>query len=141
MSAEPGSERDLLELKHAIEVTEWHAPTLNVLSREIHRLNYKFYDDIVTGKRIARNIGELLMLIVSEVAETMEGVRKDLPDTHLPHRKMEEVEMADTLIRIFDYCGYRGLDIAGAFKEKLAYNRTRQDHTHEARRAAHGKKF
>jgi hypothetical protein len=33
------------------------------------------------------------------------------------------------------------LDIAGAVKEKLAYNATRQDHTNEARRAAHGKKF
>lgn len=77
------------------------------------------------GEPITRNKGELLMLIVSEVAEAMEGERKDLKDDHLPHRRMAEVELADALIRIFDYAGAFGYDLGGAMAEKLAYNRKR----------------
>ncbi|XUM19805.1 hypothetical protein ACRAVF_19255 [Bradyrhizobium oligotrophicum S58] len=44
------------------------------------------------------------MLIVSEIAEAMEGERKSLMDDHLPHRKMVEVELADTLILHFRLC-------------------------------------
>ncbi len=54
---------------------------------------------------------------------------------------MEEVELVDTLIRIFDYAGGFGLDLQGAFEEKMAYNASRIDHTHEARRSNGGKKF
>jgi hypothetical protein len=63
------------------------------------------------------------------------------PDKHLPHRTAEEVEMADLLIRVLDYCGANEFDIEGAVAEKRAYNRRREDHTIEARRAAGGKKF
>jgi len=41
-------------------------------------------------------------LVITEIAEATEGARKDLMDDHLPHRKMEEVELADTLIRVLD---------------------------------------
>jgi len=41
-------------------------------------------------------------LIITEIAEATEGVRKDLMDDHILHRKMEEVELADTLIRVLD---------------------------------------
>ncbi len=33
-----------------------------------------------------------------------------------------EVELADTLIRIFDYAGGFGYDLQGAYREKMAYN-------------------
>ena len=88
-----------------------------------------------------RNKGELLMLIVSEVSECMEGERKDLMDDKLPHRKMAEVELADALIRIFDYAGAYGYDLDGAVAEKRAFNATRPDHKPEARLAANGKKW
>ncbi len=94
-----------------------------------------------TGSPLKRNKGELLMLIVSEISEAMEGERKNLQDDKLPHRKMAEVEMADALIRILDYCAGFGYDIQGAYEEKMAYNAVRKDHTHEARQAANGKKF
>lgn len=81
------------------------------------------------------------MLIVSEVAEAMEGERKGLMDTHLPHRKMAEVELADILIRIFDYAGAFGYDIDGAFHEKMAFNKERHDHKLETRAMAGGKKW
>jgi hypothetical protein len=54
---------------------------------------------------------------------------------------MAEVELADALIRIFDYAGGFGYDIGGAFVEKMAYNATRADHTAAERLKENGKKF
>ena len=104
-------------------------------------LNGGWWHDLKTGERKDRNKGELLMLIVSEVAEAMEGERKNRMDDHLPHRRMAEVEMADAVIRIFDYCGAFGYDIAGAIAEKLEYNAARADHKPENRAKDDGKKF
>lgn len=96
-----------------------------------------------TGKdaRLTANIPEKLMLIVSEIAEAMEGHRKGLKDDKLPHRDMLEVELADAVIRIFDLAGALRLQLGKALAEKLAYNATRKDHTPEHRAAEGGKKF
>jgi NTP pyrophosphatase (non-canonical NTP hydrolase) len=127
--------------------------TLNDYARECHENNAKWWYTaprrliswlpwpIVQGKKLDRNKGELLMLIVSEVSEAMEGERKGLMDDKLSHRSMVEVELADALIRIFDYAGAFGLDLEGAYQEKRAYNAIRVDHTYEARAAAGGKKW
>jgi len=114
---------------------------LNDYSKEVHVANQKWWHDIDSGEPLQRNKGELLMLIVSEVAEAMEGERKNLQDDKLPHRKMAEVELADAIIRIFDYAAGFGYDLQGAYEEKMAYNAVRKDHTAEARRLANGKKF
>lgn len=84
-------------------------------------------------------VGTKLMLVVTEVAEAMEGHRKNLPDDKLPHRPMLEVELADALIRILDLAGGLGFDIAGAVMEKLAFNQQRPDHKLENRTAKGGK--
>src|ERR1041384_7608282 len=102
--------------------------TLNELARRCHEANVTWWIDPRTGTRMTRNTGELLMLCVSELAEAMEGHRKDLMDDHLPHRPMFEVELADCLIRIFDLAGAHHLDLDGAFEEKMAYNAQRADH-------------
>lgn len=81
------------------------------------------------------------MLVVSEIAEAMEGERKDLMDDKIPSRKMAEVEIVDALIRLFDYAGGFGYDLQGAFEAKMAFNATRKDHSHEARKQEGGKKF
>ena len=117
------------------------AEALNYLSTLCHTANKKWWQNPITGEPIQRNRAELLMLIVSEIAEAMEGERKNLPDDKLPHRPMAEVELADALIRIFDYAAGFGYDLGGAFVEKMAFNATRKDHTHEARLAQNGKKF
>lgn len=115
--------------------------TLNDYAVESYAANLQWWFDPVTGLRLSRNKGEQLMLIVSEVSECMEGVRKDLMDDKLPHRTMEEVELADAMIRIFGYACGHGIDLEGAYREKMAYNRTRADHKPENRMKAGGKKF
>lgn len=116
-------------------------PSLNELAEQIHAANHRWWHDLETGERLERNKGEMLMLIVSEISEAMEGERKNLMDDHLPHRKMAEVELADAMIRIFDYAGAYGFDLDGAVAEKRRYNATRKDHSKEARQAAGGKKW
>ncbi len=82
-----------------------------------------------------------LMLIVSEIAEAMEGHRKSLQDDHIPGRAMSEVELADAVIRICDLAGAMGYDLGGAIVEKLNYNATRADHRIENRKATGGKAY
>ncbi len=74
-----------------------------------------------------------LALVVTEIAEAIEGVRKDAMDDKLTHRRAVEVECADAVIRIFDLCGAFGWDLSGAIKEKLEYNASRP--------YKHGKRF
>lgn len=114
---------------------------LNELANQCHAANEKWWRNPRTGEPIERNKGELLMLIVSELAETMEGERKELMDDKLPHRRQAEVELVDALIRIFDYAGAFGYDLDGAFTEKTVFNAEREDHKHEARLAPGGKKW
>ncbi len=88
-----------------------------------------------------RNDGELIALMHSEVSEALEAIRTDAMDRHLTHRKGVEVELADVLIRVLDFAGARDLDVEGALFEKLEYNRTRWDHSKEAREGPGGKRI
>lgn len=117
------------------------ANVINLLAKKVHKNNKKWWINIKTGKPLKRNVGEMLMLVVSEIAEAMEGHRKGLKDDHLPDRSMLEVELADAIIRILDISAGLGLDIGGAYVEKLKYNQTRKDHSNEARLAKGGKKY
>lgn len=92
--------------------------------------------------------GNRLMLIVSEAVEAHEELRKGHPahatyypadpvwiDGKLQPQKPEGVpsEIADIVIRCFDFAGSNGFDLAWIIQEKLAYNSTRPH--------MHGKKF
>jgi len=117
--------------------------SINLLVKVCHDASVTagWYNDPITKLPLRTNKGEKLMLIVSEITEAMEGERKDIMDEHLPHRKMVEVELADAVIRICDYCGRFKYDLGGAIVEKLEYNRTRADHQIKNRVKENGKKF
>ena len=87
------------------------------------------------------NVPVKMALIHSEVSEALEGDRKHVMDDKLPHRPMIEVELADAAIRLFDLAGALGLDLGGAFVEKMQYNARRADHRIETRRSAGGKGY
>lgn len=175
------------------------------LSKEVAIVNEKWTHDPMTGLKKYPSLKRCLILIISEICEAMEGERKDLNDTHLTYRKMAEVEMADTLIRLLDlcnrfnveiaedfgdemwsyefdsetkeenlyeiivdivligdsefkgniasenvtrvfeavdgYCEKWGYDLKGAVREKMEYNKNREDHKIESRLAENGKKW
>ncbi len=73
-----------------------------------------WWTNLATGEPLDRNNGEMLMLMVSEVIEARSGYIGVLMDDKLPHRKMVEVELADFLIRCFDFAGGRNLRLAEA---------------------------
>jgi hypothetical protein len=77
------------------------------MSKEIHAQNKArgWWDDPY------RCDTETLYLVVSENIEGLEGLRKDLMDDKLPHRKMAEVELADAVIRMYDYAGKNNLKL------------------------------
>ena len=122
------------------------AAAVNLLADRAHAASVRagWWTDPETGERVAltpERVAQKLMLIVSEVAEAMEGHRKGLVDDKLPHRPMMEVELADALIRIGDLAGAMGFDLGGAVAEKMAFNATREDHRLEARRLTGGKAY
>jgi NTP pyrophosphatase (non-canonical NTP hydrolase) len=114
---------------------------LNDYAVRVHVANEKWWKDVRTGEPIQRNFGELIALCHSELSEALEGHRKNLMDDKLPHRKMAEVELADCVIRIFDMCAALGMDLEGAFEEKMAYNAQREDHKPENRVKVGGKAY
>lgn len=114
---------------------------INELAEDVHKNNKKWWVDIHTGEPLKRNVGEMLMLVVSELAEAMEGDRKSLMDDKIPTRPMLEVELADTIIRVFDIAAGLNLDLGGAYVDKMKFNSTRKDHQTEARLAPGGKAY
>lgn len=116
---------------------------INELVKTCYKASFDagWHTDLTTGQLKDRNRSEMLMLMVSEIAECMEGERKGLMDTHLPSRPMPEVELADLLIRLCDYAGRWGYDLGGAVVDKMEYNRNRLDHKIENRIKEGGKKF
>jgi NTP pyrophosphatase (non-canonical NTP hydrolase) len=87
-------------------------------------------------------VGLKLMLATGELGETLEAVRKNIDkDDHCPQFSAEEVEIADAMLRLMNYATDRNLRLAEAMIAKQEYNRTRHDHSKEARASEHGKRF
>lgn len=115
---------------------------INIASRTIHAGNKDrgFWDS-------PREIGTLLMLVNSELAEALEADRKGrkanlskfYEDGQTKASFQENIkdtfedEIADAMIRLLDLCGAMNIDICKHINAKLAYNATRQ--------RKHGKKY
>lgn len=86
--------------------------------------------------------GLKLALVVGEIGEALEAVRKNLgADSHIPEFTAEEAEIADAIIRLMNYATDRKLRLAEAIVAKNEFNRNRQDHSKESRSSEHGKRF
>ena len=73
-----------------------------------------------------QNDGEKIALMHSELSECLEGLRHgNPPDDKCPEFSSAEVELADTIIRIFDLAERRGWNVADALFAKTLYNRSR----------------
>lgn len=131
------SKRQKLVLHYAMDQSRH----IGLMAGWIRELNENWWTNIETGEPLQRNVGELLMLSVSELAEALEGHRKNLMDDKLPHRKMFDVEIADTFIRLLDLCGGLNIPIGEIIGEKLVYNFNRPDHKIENRLKENGKKY
>ena len=114
---------------------------LNDAAKQIHEDNKRkgFWDS-------ERETGTLLMLCVSELSEALEADRKhrfaniklyeavdqtersshDVFSFESTIKDTFEDELADTVIRILDLCGARGIDIEKHINLKLQYNRSRE---------------
>jgi len=86
-----------------------------------------------------RNVGELLMLVTSELGEAMEAHRKGnfTPDlfkgsSHTPSAFKEHIkdtfedEIADAVIRLLDLSAGLGIDLEWHIRSKVQYNESRQ---------------
>lgn len=80
---------------------------INAQAEIQHQNNHKWWIDLETGKRLDRNKGELLALIHSEISEAWTGLYYF--DDKLPQYNGAQVEIADALIRIFDFMGGFGI--------------------------------
>jgi NTP pyrophosphatase (non-canonical NTP hydrolase) len=128
--------------------------TIKDWQQRVYRLAYEkgFWDNPYLSGSIAPEtvIDQKLMLIVGELSEAHEEIRKGYPPAYayyehngvqipltqsLPTDKPEGfgIELADAVIRIMDLCEALGIDLEGAMLAKHAYNLTRP--------YKHGKRF
>ncbi len=80
----------------------------SALALEIHQdnVNAGWWTDLETGLPKKRCHTEMKLLQITELAEAMEGYRKDRMDDKLPQYKMLHVELVDCMIRQLDLIGY-----------------------------------
>ena len=85
-----------------------HARHLRQFFLEVHESNVKagWWTDIETGEPKKRSVGEMFMLMVTELAEAYNAyVCDNAADDKLPQYAGLGVELGDTGIRLADFCG------------------------------------
>jgi hypothetical protein len=136
---------------------DWIKTVFNKLGEDIHQnaINKGFWPLCVENNRItevdytARNKGEMIALMHSELCEMLEAIRFDkkqslvepsdgkiiqvdsngivhLMDEHCSEFTSEEIELADLSIRALDYASAYKLRLGEAILAKHEYNKTRE---------------
>lgn len=108
--------------------TKWNSKDKCQTINNINNLasDIKLWADSKGWWETERNDGELMALMHSEISEGLEYYRHgNPPDDKIPEFSGIEAEMADTIIRILDYCAARNFRIGEAIIAKMAYNETR----------------
>jgi len=84
-----------------------HAANLLLFFSDVGERNVRagWWSELETGEPKKRNVGELLMLMVTEIVEAYDAWRDHAPDDKLPQHPGFGVEMGDLLIRAGDLCG------------------------------------
>lgn len=84
-----------------------HGEALRVFFADVHGRNVEagWWTDLETRQPKLRNLGEMLMLFVTEICEAYDAYVGGAPDDKLPHHPGLGVELADLGIRWADVCG------------------------------------
>ena len=108
----------------------WESEDANALhdiagSGQLNQIDREILDRIAAKLR-NKNDGELLSLVHSEGSEVLEGLRHgNPPDDKIPDFSSAEAELADIIIRIFDWSKARGWRVAEALVAKMEMNKSR----------------
>ncbi|MBN2980147.1 hypothetical protein JW799_02085 [Cohnella algarum] len=128
-------ELDIYELALALEGEQEKSITSLVSAAHQNAIDKGWWDE-------ERSFPEIAMLIVTEIAEAVEDYRAGHKPDGIWYQHKDEgysvmqltpdykpcgipSELADVVIRVFDYCGRAGIDLETAIREKMAYNATR----------------
>lgn len=77
-----------------------------------------------------KNFGEVIALMHSELSEAFEEYRNGKKINETYYEQGEKTcgipsELADVVIRVFDFCGGNDIDLEKIILEKMQYNETR----------------
>lgn len=96
--------------------------SINALSVQTHAVNVAkgFWEK---DKGTFEDDSAKLMLMVGELSEAHEAMRDgNPPSVKIPRFSHVEEELADCVIRIFDFCARRGFRLAEAILAKIEHN-------------------
>lgn len=102
-----------------------------MLDSSINQLVHQAYQNAIDKGwyEEPRSFGDRIALMHSELSEALEEYRDGQSFTHVYFEGDKPcgipIELADVMIRIFDACGYLGIDLEHAIRLKMKYNATR----------------